>query len=455
MTKIEIVMADVKAKIATVTYMPGTRLPSVRATAKRHGFSPSTVVEAYERLQTDGVISSRPGAGFYVSDLTAPLSLADIGPNLDRAVDPLWVSRQSLEASGEALKPGCGWLPPDWLYTEGMRRALRQVAKADTKVIGEYASPLGLLELRQLLTRRMAGLGIDAEPSQVILTESGTQSIDLIFRFLLKPGDTVVVDDPCYFNFHALLRAHRVNVVGVPYTPNGPDVDAFAAILNEHKPRLYITNAAIHNPTGATLAPATAYRVLQLAQAAGLYIIEDDIFADFETTPAPRLAALDGLSKVFYIGSFSKTLSASMRCGYIAAPNEWVESLLDLKIATGFGGGQLAAAVVLSALTDSGYRKHMTALHTRLARARAQTVPRLTKLGIVPWLIPQAGMFLWCKLPDNNSAAALANHCLSQGVVLAPGDTFSQAKNAGSFMRFNVAQANDTKIFEVLAQALN
>jgi len=144
-----------------------------------------------------------------------------------------------------------------------------------------------------------------------------------------------------------------------------------------------------------------------------------------------------------------------MRCGYIAAPNEWVEHLLDLKIATGFGGGQLASAVVLSALTDSGYRKHMAALHTRLARARAQTVPRLTKLGIVPWLIPQAGMFLWCKLPDNNSAAALANHCLSQGVVLAPGNTFSQSKNAESFMRFNVAQANDAKIFEVLAQALN
>lgn len=455
MTKIEIIMADVKAKIATVTYLPGTRLPSVRATANHHGFSPSTVVEAYERLQTDGIITSRPGAGFYVCDIKAPLSLAAIGPNLDRVVDPLWVSRQSLETTSEALKPGCGWLPPDWLYAEGMRRGLRYVAKADTSVISEYASPLGLLALRQLLTRRMAGLGIEAESSQVILTESGTQSIDLIFRFLLMPGDTVVVDDPCYFNFYALLRAHRVNVVGVPYTPTGPDVDAFAAILNAHKPRLYITNAAIHNPTGATLAPATAYRVLQLAQAAGLYIIEDDIFADFETTPAPRLAALDGLSKVFYIGSFSKTLSASMRCGYIAAPSEWVESLLDLKIATGFGGGQLAAAVVLSALTDSGYRKHMAALHTRLARARAQTLPRLTKLGIVPWLIPQAGMFLWCKLPDNHNAAALANHCLSQGIVLAPGNTFSQSKNAESFMRFNVAQASDAKIFEVLAQALN
>ncbi|WP_182405535.1 PLP-dependent aminotransferase family protein [Psychrobacter sp. GP33] len=455
LTRIEIVMANVKAKIATVIYMPGTRLPSVRAAAKSYGFSASTVVEAYERLQTDGVIYSRPGAGFYVADITAPLSLADMSPNLDRMVDPLWISRQSLEPSDSVLKPGCGWLPPDWLYEEGMRRGLRQVARANVQVISEYATPLGLLALRQLLVRRMAGLGIDAEPSQVILTESGTQSIDLIFRFLLSPGDTVVVDDPCYFNFHALLRAHRVKVIGVPYTPTGPNVETFATILEEHKPRLYITNAAIHNPTGATLSPATAYRVLQLAQAAGLYIIEDDIFADFETTPAPRLAALDGLSRVFYIGSFSKTLSASLRCGYIAAPVEWVESLLDLKIATGFGGGQLAAAVVLSALNNSGYRKHMSTIHTRLARARAQTVPCLATLGIVPWLTPQAGMFLWCKLPDGNSAAVLASRCLAQGVVLAPGNAFSQSQSAEGYMRFNVAQASDARVFEVLARTLN
>ena len=454
LTRIEVVMADVKAKIATVIYMPGTRLPSVRAAAKNHGFSPSTIVEAYERLQTDGVIYSRPGAGFYISDITLPLSLADMAPNLDRTVDPLWISRQSLEPSNTALKPGCGWLPSDWLYESGMRRGLRQVAKADTQVISEYATPLGLPALRQLLARRMAGLGIHAEPSQIILTESGTQSIDLIFRFLLTPGDTVIVDDPCYFNFHALLRAHRVKVVSVPYTKNGPDVAAFATILNGDKPRLYITNAAIHNPTGATLSPATAYRVLQLAQAAGLYIIEDDIFADFETNPAPRLAALDGLSRVFYIGSFSKTLSASLRCGYIATPIEWVESLLDLKIATGFGGGQLAAAVVLSVLTDSGYRKHMNIIHDRLARARIQTVPRLAKLGIVPWLIPQAGMFLWCKLPNNHNAAELASYCLAQGVILAPGNAFSQSQNAGNFMRFNVAQASDARIFKVLTQAL-
>lgn len=88
-----------------------------------------------------------------------------------------------------------------------------------------------------------------------MLTESGTQAIALIYRFFLKPNDSVLINDPCYFNFHALLKAHRVQVVGVPYTPHGPDVASFATALQTHSPRLYITNSGIHNPTGATLSP--------------------------------------------------------------------------------------------------------------------------------------------------------------------------------------------------------
>ena len=463
-TKIDMLMAEVKAKIATLSYLPGTRLPSVRAAASNHGVSPSTVVEAYERLVADGAIYARAGAGFYVADHSAPLSLAEMGPKLDRVVDPLWVSRQSLESSDSALKPGCGWLPDDWLYEEGMRRGLRQAAKADASIMSNYASPMGQAELRQFLARRMTNVGVNAEPTQIMLTDSGTHAIDLICRYLLRPNDTVVVDDPCYFNFHALLRAHRVNIVGVPYTATGADVEAFANILNTHKPRLYITNAAIHNPTGATLSANTAHHILQLATAAGLYIIEDDIFADFELTPAPRLAALAGLegaSQVFYIGSFSKTLSASLRCGFIATNPRFLEGLLDLKIATGFGGGQLAASVVLSALSDSGYRKHLNHLHARLAQARTHAVPRLAKLGITPWILPQAGMFLWCQLPKDSNlpkqhrASELAKRCLAHGMVLAPGNTFSQAQNAEDFMRFNVAQSQDARIFDILAQAMD
>ncbi|MCP5158658.1 MAG: PLP-dependent aminotransferase family protein [Gammaproteobacteria bacterium] len=454
-TRIDVVMAAIRSRIVSRACPPGTRLPSVRAQAKAMGFSVSTVVEAYERLAAEQVICARRGSGFYVSGPIAPLTLSQIEPRLDREVDPLWISRQSLEAGTTLLKPGCGWLPASWMYEEGMRRALRAAARADAAVLTDYATPLGLPTLRQVLARRMAAADIEVSPEQVLLTESGTQAIDLICRFLLEPGDTVLVDDPCYFNFHALLRAHRAKAVGVPFTPSGPDIAAFEAALQEHSPRIYITNSGIHNPTGATLSSVTAHRLLKLVDDTNLVIVEDDIFADFEITSAPRLAAFDGLSCVIHIGSFSKTLSASLRCGYIAARADWIDSLTDLRIATSFGGGQLAAAVLLAALTDSGYRKHMEGVRLKLAEARSRTIARLDAIGVRPWIVPQAGMFLWCQLPVGVDAADIARFCLKEGMVLAPGNAFSQSLSASGFLRFNVAQSADKRVFDILARALS
>lgn len=419
-TRVQMVMATIRQRIAGRSLTPGARLPSVRRLAASMKLSTSTVVDAYERLVAEGAILSRPGSGFYVANQAAPFALAEAGPKLDRAVDPFWISRQSLEAGESDLKPGCGWLPPSWLPGEAMRRGLRTLARAEGPALADYGSPLGLPALRQLISRRMGERGIEASPDQILLAESGTQAIDLLCRFLLEAGDTVLVDDPCYFNFHALLRAHRAKIVSVPYTPSGPDLELFAQTLAEHRPRLYITNSAIHNPTGATLSPVTAHRVLKLADQFDLTIIEDDIFADFEYTPAPRLAAFDGLERVIHIGSFSKTLSASARCGFVAARPEWIEGLTDLKIATSFGGGRMTAELVLNVLSDGGYRKHMEMLRQRLAGAMTEVSARLKGLGIMPWLEPQAGMFLWCRLPDGIDAANVARAALEKRIVLRP-----------------------------------
>ncbi|RVG23359.1 aminotransferase-like domain-containing protein [Sinorhizobium meliloti] len=445
------VMGTVKHRIAARSLTPGARLPSIRSFALAMKVSKSTVVEAYERLQAEGVIRSRPGSGFFVAAPLAPLTLAEIGPRVDRAVDPLWISRQALEPGEGVLRPGCGWLPPHWMPEEGLRRALRGIARGAAATLVDYGAPLGLLPLRQLLTRRVAQHGIEASPDQILLTESGTQAIDLLCRFLLKPGDAVLVDDPCYFNFHALLRAHQARIFGVPYTPSGPDIGRFAEALAEHKPRLYITNSALHNPTGAMLSPLVGHRLLKLAEQAGLTIIEDDIFADFEETPAPRLAAFDGLERVVHIGSFSKTLSAAARCGFIVAPRDWVEALTDLKIATCFGAAGFSSELVLTLLKNGSYRKHMETVRQRLAGAMAETAQRLARIGITPWIEPQAGMFLWCRLPDGIDAARLARQALARGIVLAPGNVFSHAQTASGFLRFNVAQSKDERLFRELA----
>lgn len=449
------VMGAIRDRIARGALSRGDKLPSIRRFATALKVSPSTVVEAYDRLVSEGVIRSRPGAGFYVSAGIAPAAFNDLQPRTDRAIDPLWVSRQSLDAGPEALKPGCGWLPPDWMPGAILRRATRGLARADDAILADYGGARGLLPLRQLLARRCASEGLEVGPDQLLLTSSGTQAIDLICRFLLRPGDTVLVDDPCYFNFQALLRAHQARIISVPYTPTGPDTTRFAQILVEHRPRLYITNSGIHNPTGATMSAQTVHKVLTAASAHGLVIVEDDIFGEFEPEPSPRLAAFDGLVSVIRIGSFSKTLSASARCGYIAARPDWIEALVDLQVATNFGGASpMAGQLIFDSLMDSGYRRHVEALRQRLSRARRDTAIQLSNLGLTAWVMPRGGFYLWCRLPDGRDAGDLARIALREGVILAPGNVFSAAQQAADFMRFNVTQMQDPRVYQVLKAGL-
>jgi len=457
------VMQNIRQRIEERHLVAGSRLPSIRAQADALGVSKSTVVNAYERLVAEGVIEPRAGSGFYVNDRSfkqirpetddhpaSKTSSNTITADIKRDIDPVWIIRHSLDDSRVKYHPGCGWLPEAWMPTDEIRRALRMLSRQPAAPLTGYGTPQGLPALRELLAHRINDRGIVASPKQLMMTESGTQAVDLICRVLLTPGDTVIVDDPCYFSFQALLRAHKAKVVRVPYTVNGPDLAAFECVLKTASPRLYITNAALHNPTGASLSFDTAHRLLKLAEQFDLMIIEDDVFADFEWRPAPRLAALDGLNRVIHTGSFSKTLSASVRVGYIAASERWLEELINLKLATAFESGHFSAKLLHLLLSSGAYRKHIEGMRKRLSSAMNSVIEHLSPLGIIPWLEPRGGMFLWMKLPEGVSANLLAQEAVKQQVLLAPGKVFSEASNADNFMRFNVAQCQSPYIYDVL-----
>ncbi|WP_131196580.1 PLP-dependent aminotransferase family protein [Lichenihabitans psoromatis] len=453
-TLVETVMGAIVARIDSRTLTPGAKLPSIRALAASMDVSKSTVVEAYDRLIAAGTIVSRRGSGFFVAGTTRPLSLAAIGPQLDRAVDPLWLTRQSLQAGPTVLKPGSGWLPSSLMPDAAVQKALRQMAREHASARVHYDTPLGFAPLRQQLAWRLGERGVTAGADQIMLTDSASHALDLLCRFLVEPGDTVLVDDPCYFNYHALLRAHRLRVVGVPFTRDGPDVEAFGRALLEHKPRFYLTNSGLHNPTGASLSPATAHRVLKLAEHHGTIVIEDDIFADFEEEPSPRLAGFDGLDRVIQVGSFSKTMSAAIRCGYIAVRSDWLEPLVDLKLAMTLGNGHLAAVLMHRLLTDGTYHRHMDGLRAKLAAAMGETLRRVRALGLTPFIEPKAGVFLWASLPNGLNAADIARYALARDVIFAPGDVFSVSDASRSYLRFNVANCAHPRIFEVLDEAM-
>ena len=446
--------AAILARIAARELAPGARLPSIRGAANEFGVSKSTIVEAYDRLVAGGHIQARRGSGFTVTARRAAPSLQELAPKLDRAIDPVWVARQSLETEEKSLRPGCGWLPESWLPEADLRRALRGVAQAPHARLLEYGHPLGYLPLRQALQARLAELEINAPPACILLTDGGTQAIDLTLRHLLQPGDAVLVDDPAYFNFHANLRAHRAVALPVPRRPDGPDLARLDELARQHKPRLYLVNAAPHNPTGGGLSPAIAHQLLRLAEAHDFRIVEDDVFADIRRHPTPILAALDGLKRVIHLGSFSKTLSAGVRCGFIAADDATIDALLDLKIATCFGSNLVAAQMVHRLIADGTQRKHADRIRRRLASVMGQVAGKLRSLGFTSEHEPREGLFLWLRLPGDMDAAELARRALRHGIVLAPGNVFSPSQSWPSHLRFNAPQSQHQRLFDFLKAEL-
>jgi DNA-binding transcriptional MocR family regulator len=449
------VITLIRERISARTLLPGEKLPSVRSLAATTGISKSTVVEAYDRLSAAGLIESRRGSGFYVGSQPVPLSLKSPARPVERAVDPLWMSRQALEPRAGMLSPGCGWLPDSWMPQEIIARSMRALARTGGALLTDYSEPKGFAPLRQIISRRLAARDIKAGAEEIMLADSASSMLDLLLRFLTEPGDTILVDDPCYFNFLAGLRANRLRVVSVPFGPGGPDVEAFAQRVETERPRLYLTNGGLHNPTGWKLSPVTAHKVLKLAERHDMLIIEDDIFAELESEPSPRYAAMDGLERVIVIGSFSKTLSAAFRTGYAALRSDWVEDFTDFRIASRFGGNQLNEALVHAALSDAAYRRHVESLRHRLATGCDAVARELRHLGIEPLHAAPGGFFLWCRLPEGIEAAELSRHALEHGLVLAPGNVFSHSGSAAGLMRFNVAQSQDPAVFSILKSLLS
>ncbi len=454
-TRVAAAMAALKARIDSRALAPGARLPSVRAFAASLAVSKSTVVEAYERLVAEGEVTARRGAGFFVAGPRRPLVLAQASEPREPVADWLRSHRAALAADPDVVQPGSGWLPESWMPEVGIQRALRDLARDHGFRKTHYDAAVGYEPLRRQLAVRLGERGVAASPEQIVLTNSTTQAIDLAMRFLVQPGDVVAVDDPSYFRLLPLLKAHRVEVVAAPLTRQGPDVDALGALFAAHAPRLYLTVAAFHNPTGLSLSPAVAHRILKLVERHQVVVIEDEIFADFEPgAPGTRLAAFDGLERVIQVGSFSKTISAALRCGYLALRPDWVDPVVDLKLATSLSSGHFAAAFLHRMLTEAGYRRHLSALRARLADAMGRTVTRLKSVGLTPWIEPHGGIFLWARLPEGLDAATIARFALREGVGLAPGPVFSAAPDAHAFLRFNAAASLSPRNFDALERAM-
>jgi DNA-binding transcriptional MocR family regulator len=452
---VEQIVAAVRGQIEDRILRPGMRLPPIRRLAEAQQVSRFTVVEAYDRLVALGYLESRRGSGFYVAARQITAASEPVGTTLDRAVDVAWVLRRGLESGEDMLKVGMGWLPAAWLDAEGLGRNIRTLSRrADARLV-EYGTPMGYLPLRNQLQLRLAEIGIGAGPGQILLTQGATQALDIAARYLIEPGDCVLVDDPGYFNTFGNLRLHGAKLVGVPRTGAGPDPAALEALLQHHQPKAFFTHSVLHNPTAESLAPANAFRILQLAERHDFLIVEDDVYCDFHPGAATRLANLDQLNRVIYVGSFSKTLSGCVRVGFLAAQPDLAAALTDIKLLSAISTSELNENVIYLMLTEGHYRKYMERLRGRLAASMEQTLRMLERQGLEVHGEPRHGMFVWARVPGLTDSAQLAVAAGREGIMLAPGNVFRPQMQASPWLRFNAAVATDARVARFLATSLD
>ncbi len=432
------------------TLRAGSKAPSIRQFAHAHGVSVFTVVDAYDRLVAQGYFASRPHSGFFVKH--RPVSDSGVpgqAPNFN--FDSMWYLRRIFENRALRMKPGCGWLPGDWLFQEGVRRSLRSLA-ADDVDVGGYGEPKGYPPLRQLVRDLLAEQEIAVAAEQVLLTQGSSQAMDLVARRLVRTGDAVLVDDPGYPNLLFSLRFLGARLIGVPRTPSGYDLAALERLVAEHRPKLFFTQPRLQSPTGSIAQLAHLHRVMQLADKYDFLVVENDIYADLDPEPRPSLASLDQLNRVIYIGSFSKTISPNMRVGYLAANPDLLEDLAQLKMISGLTSSEFSERLAYGALMDGRWRKHLRGLRERLAKAHGEAAAGLLKIGFEIFCEPKAGIFLWARHPDLPNAAELAYKAAEQDILLGPGHLFSPDLQPSAWLRFNVAFCDDPAVFSFLEE---
>ncbi len=429
---------------------PGTKLPSIRSFAKLHDISRFTVVEAYDQLVAKGYLQSRRGAGFYtLPPRRGPVQAA---PAVDqtRNQELVWLIRRLLEAQENTVLVGGPWLPNSWLDEAGIRQHLNALARKNGAYLLEYGNPFGYLPLREHLSVLLGELGIAVQPAQIVLTHGASQALELVVRLLLRPGDAALVDDPGYYNLFGNLRLNDVHMLGVPRSVDGPDVETLEKFAAEHKPKVYFTQSVIQNPTGTSMSPHVAFRVLQIAERYNFMVVEDDIFSDLQVRQTPRLATLDRLNRVIYARSFSKTLSGSLRVGFLACNQEIANDLTDIKMLTSITTSQFTERLVYMMLVGGHYRKYLARLCERLDEARTNVIRTFERIGLQLFTEPDAGMFVWARFPHLDNAFGIAERGLRDGFMLAPGNVFRPHLEASPWMRFNVAVCNDVRIFRWL-----
>ncbi len=443
---------EVAQKIARMveegTFKPGERIPSIRTLSRQLSVSINTVKEAYGSLEDRRVIEARPQSGYYVC---TRLPKVPEDPDLSRPeLNPTAVSISELVAmvmqdvlNPDLIQLGAAIPNPELLPVDKLNRMLSTQTRRHKLESISYAIPPGCKRLRTQVAQRMLLAGCELRPDEIITTSGCMEAVTLALRATCRPGDTLAIESPSYYNFLQLIQELGLRALEIPATPaEGMSLEALRYALDHTRVNACMLISNFNNPLGGMMPPEKKKELVELLGQRDIPLIEDDIYGDLSfANDRPTVAkAYDSAGRVLLCSSVTKTLAPGYRVGWIA-PGRYYHQVERLKMTFNIASASPTQLAVAEFLANGGYDHHLRSIRRDYARKTAlmgESIGRHFPEG-TRVTRPRGGFTLWLEMPEYVDSLRLYGRAVKEGITIAPGSTFSATGKFRNCVRLNAA----------------
>ena len=354
---------------------------------------------------------------------------------------------------------GGGMPAPEVFPVDAVTEACQRVLTEQGARALQYGATEGYLPLREMIARHTARYGIGVTPDNILITSGSQQALDLIGKVFINRGDRILVEAPTYLGALQAWNAYGAEYVTVPMDKDGMVTDAIEQALRVGPKFIYVL-PNFQNPTGVTLSLERRQKLVEMAEAYGVPIIEDDPYGQlrYEGEHLPSVVDLDDTYRsnngksysgnVIYLSTFSKILAPGIRLAWVIAPPQVIRKLTQAK-----QGADLHTSTFNQIVAHEVSKGGFLDQHIRLIR-KVYSERRNIMLGAmdryfppgVDWTQPKGGLFLWGTMPEYLKSAEVLKRAIQEKVAFVPGMSFFPNGGGENTMRLNFSYASPENI---------
>lgn len=417
----------IESLILSGRLLNGEKLPPIRKIATSLDVNNSTVVNAYKLLEEKGLVVKKAGSGTYI--------------RLESYIED--------EVDEEIINFASGSPHQDLFPVQEFKTLLNKVLDRDGGRAFQYDDTKGYYSLREAI-KKSDFENIDIEKIQII--SGAQQGLDIISKSILRPNDTIVVESPTYSGALELFKSNGCNIIEVPLTKDGIDIERLEKVLSKNKVKMFYTNTNFQNPTGYCYDKNSIMKVLELAEKMDFYIIEDDYSSElnYYDKEIYNFLQMDKFDRVIYVKSFSKLFVPGIRLGYMISPDVFIDQILFAKHISDISTSGLIQRTFELYIREKIWDRRLesTIKHYKKRYEKVIDLLRNRLPKEVKFHEPEGGLHIWIGLPNGYSTDMLYMRLKEKNVLIAPGSSFKLNKNPSNFFRLSFSSMSEKKMVE-------